>query len=1113
MNKVMKGRLTALIAAIAMVFVLSVCTFGQTTSGDLVGTVTDKSGAVVAKATVEAVNVATGVKATTTTNTSGEYRFNNLLPGTYEVTASSPNFSAAKIRVPVELNQTANARLTLGVGATSTTVEVTDTAAAVDTTTDQLQTTYDVKQAESLPTATIGLGVLNLSLLQAGVASSGGLGAGTGPAVSGQRPRNNNFTVEGVDNNNKGVTGPLIYVPNDSVSNFTVLQNQFSPEFGHSTGGQFNQSVLSGTNSYHGKLYEYFQNRKLNAMDTSLRLSGLTENPRFDNNRFGGQLGGPIVKNKLFFFASYERNPIGQIASPSGEIDAPTAAGYATATAFSGVSGTNLAQLQKFLGAAPAGTSTVPLGTLTNKQCVAPACVPVQVGPIDTTGPSFSNFQALTTSIDYNIGNNDQLRGRYLYNKQGSVDIAPSLPVFFTQIPQIWHLFALTEFHTFSPNLVNELRLGYNRNGQSFTVGNQTFPGMNVFPNLTIDDLGGVNIGPDPNAPQSAIQNLYQINDNINWTRGNHSFKFGGEYHKYITPQVFVQRSRGDYDWSTLSGFLLDQVPDFAERSGGGGGYSGDQYAIYGFVNDVWKVRPNLSLNLGLRYEFTSTPFGWTQQALNSIADVPGLITFGSPKAPKRDFMPRVGFAYSPGGHQNTSIRGGFGMGYDILYDNIGVLSRPPELGSSTVDCPSSNPVCPTSGFLANGAIPAQSGSGVVSLTPAEARANTASFLPNNVKYPYSMQWNFGIQHQFQSKYTAEVRYVGTRGVHLNVQNRLNAQSIVTPTNFLPTFLSAPDASTVAGLTKTLAQLNSQSNVTPAFANAGFDQSFIVGFMPFGGSIYHGLQTQLNRSFSNGLQFQAAYTWSHTIDDSTADFFSTVLTPRRQQDFRCLSCDRANSALDHRHRFTFQVLYDMPFFKHSNAFVKNVIGNWQFSPIYTYESGEWGSLQSGRDVNLDGDNAGDRVILNPNGIPGSSTDTSAILVDRGRRDKDGKVILDTVGYVANDPNAMFIRARAGALTNVGRNTLPTPPINNLDFSIIKRISFGERYSVEGGAQAFNLLNHPQYVPGNINQVNSTGVTSGTVRNFLIPGTDVFNQPSQVFRSNSRAMQLSLKFIF
>jgi hypothetical protein len=273
--------------------------------------------------------------------------------------------------------------------------------------------------------------------------------------------------------------------------------------------------------------------------------------------------------------------------------------------------------------------------------------------------------------------------------------------------------------------------------------------------------------------------------------------------------------------------------------------------------------------------------------------------------------------------------------------------------------------------------------------------------------------------------------------------------------------------------------------------------------MPFGGSIYHGLQTQLSRSFSNGLQFQTAYTWSHTIDDSTADFFSTVLTPRRQQDFQCLSCDRANSALDHRNRFTIQILYDMPFFKHSNAFVKNVLGNWQFSPVYTYETGEWGSLQSGRDVNLNGDNAGDRVMFNPAGTPGTSTDTSPLLNANGA----------TVGYVANDPHAMFIRLRPGALANVGRNTLPTPPINNLDFAVVKRISVTERYSVEAGAQAFNVLNHPQYVPGNINQVDSTSVTSTIARNFLIPGTDVFNAPNQVFRSNARTMQLSLKFIF
>ncbi len=206
-------------------------------------------------------------------------------------------------------------------GASTETVEVSGEAPIIDTTTTQLQTTYEGKTLQDLPIANLGvstngqnLGVLNLSLLDAGVGSTGGLGAGTGPSIGGQRPRNNNFTVEGVDNNDKGVTGPLIYVPPDAVSNFSVLQNQFSPEFGHSTGGQFNITVESGTNSFHGRVYEYFQNRNLNAVDTILANQGIFSNPRYDNNRFGGQLGGPIFKNKLFFFANFEYNPVGLAA-------------------------------------------------------------------------------------------------------------------------------------------------------------------------------------------------------------------------------------------------------------------------------------------------------------------------------------------------------------------------------------------------------------------------------------------------------------------------------------------------------------------------------------------------------------------------------------------------------------------------------------------------------------------------------------------------------------------------------------------------------------------------------------------------------------------------------
>jgi len=233
----------------------------QVISGDLVGTIYDKTGAVVPNATVEAVNVDTNVKTTTQANTLGEYRLNNLPAGIYDISASAANFATTKIdRVRVELNKVETLPITLEVRSSVSTVEVLGASQALDTTTSQVSTTFEEKQMADLPAASQGLGVLNLSLLSAGVASSGGIGAGVGPSVGGQRPRNNNFTIEGVDNNDKSVTGPLVTVPNDAVAEFTMLQNDFSPEYGHSSGGQFNQVIKSGTNSFHGTTYLYSQN-------------------------------------------------------------------------------------------------------------------------------------------------------------------------------------------------------------------------------------------------------------------------------------------------------------------------------------------------------------------------------------------------------------------------------------------------------------------------------------------------------------------------------------------------------------------------------------------------------------------------------------------------------------------------------------------------------------------------------------------------------------------------------------------------------------------------------------------------------------------------------------
>lgn len=1142
MNHPLKFKAFAYFSSILGFLALS-CSlaFGQAISGNITGTVLDSSGAAVTGADVTARNVATGVSWAAKTSSTGGYRFDNLPIGTYEISAKATGFQTTTEKVEVQLNKSGTANLTLTPGSASTTIEVSGIAQTLDTTTAQIQTTYEAKQLDDLPTTTLGvnaatgqnLGVLNLSMLDAGASSSGGLGAGTGPAVSGERPRNNNFTIEGVDNNNKTVTGPLVYTPSDAVANFTVLQNQFSPEFGHSNGGQFNIVIKSGTNDFHGRAYEYFQNRNLNAIDQSVVNSTAPGqpviNPRFDSNRYGGQFGGPIFKNKLFFFANYEYNEVGQASVPGAPLLAPTSTGYADLLAIPGISTANVQALQKY-AQAPSQTSTVAVGGVN---------IPVGILPI--SAPNFTNYKALTTSMDYDLSEKDQIRGRYIYNQNASLDTAAQLPIFFTPLVQPFHLATISEYHTFTPSITNEFRVGFNRFAQDFVVGNQTFlPTLDAFPNITINNLGDLNVGPDPNAPQYAIQNLYQAVDNLTWVKGPHTLTFGLEGRKYISPQKFIQRSRGDYDYTDLSQFAFDQTPggSVAQRSFGNVGYSGDQYAIYGFVNDIWKIRHNVSINLGLRYEYTSTPYGWTQQSLNSVANDPGLITFGSPQAPTKDFMPRVGFAYSPGTSGETSIRGGFGMGYDVLYDNIGVLSRPPQIGS-TVNCP--NPVCNPggAGFLAQGGIPPQNLSGITTLDQATARANTSSYLPNNVKYPYAETWNLGIQHVFAKDYTADIRYVGTRGVDLNVQNILNFVPGAGPGHEVPTFITPPSAATVAGLTTAWASADPSCNngtnamcpagagdypgtlaygyndvgtgpggfYDPRYFNAGFF-SPITSFQPWGASTYNGLQTQLNRRFSDGLQFQVAYTYSHMIDNSTADFFSTVIAPRRPQDFRNLQAERADSILDHPHRIVISSIYDSQWFKHDPSwFKRNLLGNYEIAPVFTWESGQLGTVQSGQDSNLNADAAPDRAIFNPTGTPGVGSDVIPVTNNTACG-----LPPCIVGWQAVNPNAQYIVAGLGTVPTAPRSTIRTPPINNWDITLVKHIYATERVHVELMAGFLNAFNHPQYVTGSPNQGLQISDT-GSQRNYFIPSQPNFENAKFSFPSNARTTQLGLKVDF
>jgi hypothetical protein len=539
--------------------------------------------------------------------------------------------------------------------------------------------------------------------------------------------------------------------------------------------------------------------------------------------------------------------------------------------------------------------------------------------------------------------------------------------------------------------------------------------------------------------------------------------------------------------------------------------YYGDQIATYLYANDQWKMNPHLTVNLGLRWEFTSVPYSERLQPLNSISNVPGLITFSEPQPQYKNFGPRIGVAYSPGDSGRTSIRAGFGMNYDVIIDNIGILALPPQL-STTVDLLTFNPNNIQTNFLANGGILPNTSTGP--LTQAEARAATSAFIPDQ-KLPYSIQWNFGIQHQFLNDYTFEARYLGTRGVHLDVQQRINYGSPVTAATALPTFFSQPTAAQLSGLTRTLGDFPADPQL-PAFAAAGFG-SAIVENSPIGNSVYHGLALQLNRRFSRGLQLIGAYTWSHNIDDSTADFFTTQLTPRRPQDFQDLRADRSSSALDRRHRLTLTALYDVPFYKTSSSwFLKNLLGNWEVAPIYTYESPEYATVQSAVDSNLNGDPAPDRVMINPAGVGKTGTDVTPINAS-GTAVPMGDPT--TAAYVANDPTAKYVVAGYGTIPNAGRNTLPIRPINNVDLSLIKRFSITERVKFEFQAQLSNALNHPQFTGGYLNHVdggnnNLVGVqqSSGT-KNLLTPGNPIFNRPDLAFSSNPRSMTLVAKITF
>lgn len=1101
---------------VTLVFLLlaafGVALFGQQTDSNIVGTVMDPMGSAIPNASVVATNKGTNIKYQATSDGQGDYRINDVPVGRYDISATAPGFAPRIIAdVQADLNHTAAVNISLAVGSVSTTMQVTEAPALIDTSSSQLQTTYDSRTAVDSPLSGMsrainGAGIYNLSLLGGGVATSGGIGYGVGPSVGGQRPENNSFSIDGVNNSNPYSTGPRIYVSNEAVDEMNVLTNQFNAEFGGASGGIFNVVVKTGTNSVHGSLFEYFQNRDLNAVDYSQVVAGSRTNARYDNNRFGGGIGGPIIKNKLFYYGNFEYNPQGFAAYPGYPVAAPTAAGISLLNNMSSLSKTNLGVFEKYVPVAPAklgNASTVVNG------------VQIPLGQLSFASPNYNNSYHGIAAVDYNLSGTDQLRGRYIYDKSAGLDSNAMLPVFFEPNPITNNSGSLSEFHNFSPTLENELRVSYSRNNARTSSGNFQFPGLSAFPNLQFDDLG-LQLGPDPYSPSGYILNSSELQDNLTKTIGRHTLKIGYSIDDYILSGYFVQNVRGNYDYASLQQYLLDQQPSgsaFGTPGSGTRSVGATNGVPFGYLNnaafiqDDWRVTSNLTFNLGVRYEYVTVPVGTRAQQYSAILNVPGVISFNAPQSANNEWSPRLGFAYSPGHDGKWTIRGGVSRSYDNTYINLNQNAEPAYYQTSQFV----NPAAPVSNFLANGGL---SGAVPPQTTVAQARAAISSYNWNQTR-PYALTGTVGVERSLGNDYVLEANYVHTKGVHLYNQTWMNFDSRVTPSNYIPTYFTQPTPAQLAGDKLTLGAL--QNTIVPggtatfpfnSLASYGFYNP-LISFKPSGNSQYDGLALQINKRYSNGLSYIAAYTWSHAFDDSTATLASTNLTPRRPQDFQNMAAEWASSALDRRQRFTFSPVYDFRPFRNGNWFMKNLVGNWNISGTYTFQSPEYVTVQNGIDANLNADSTGDRPIVNPYGAANTGTSVNGL-------NAAGQVVPtgnpNIVAYVAARPNARYVTAGLGALSNAGRNTFPLDRTDNIDAALTKQIQINERMGVQFGAQVYNLFNHSQFTGGYLSDV-SPFATGYINRSVFVPGSPYFGMINQFLPSNSRAMELTARFTF
>jgi len=634
--KMGKATLSVLLA-ILLAVVFTAPANAQSLTGTLRGVVLDQQGQVVPDAKVTLTNEGTGAETATTSSGAGTYNFPGLPSGDYKVKVEAKGFANyLRTGIQVQSSQVTDVTVNLEVATATTTVVVESGANTVQTESSQLSGTFDTKAIADIPIQTGAfLSVLNLAAFLPNTTTQLGGTSGMGGSIGGLRGRENSFSIDGTDNNDPTVTTATQQVIPDSVQELVINQNIYSAEYGRGAGGQFNVITKTGTNKLHFGAWLYNINRAYDAPDNQEKdaiASGATNDKRrFDFNRVGGEIGGPLWKDKLFVYGAYEFNNLGQQATAPAAL-APTSAGM---TLLNGMAADQ--PVKDLLAQFPVATAETCVET-TAAPLPANACplvngVPIPVGTVTSVAPSFTNQQDYIINGDYNFSQHS-LHGRYLKSRTRQPSFGASFPeaqfASFAAVDS--RRVILNDVWTATPHLVNDFKASFVRFGQFFPLSGVA----ENFPTLTVDNLQSITIGPNGNLPQHRAFDEYTLGDSLSWTHGRHTWKFGGQYYWFISPSVFLQNQRGQYGYTSLNQLVNDQLPskpNFTLQGLGNGFFSGNAKNFDLFVQDDIKLTSRLTLNLGLRYDFFGNPAGTKANALNSIANLPGTpLQFNVPK-------------------------------------------------------------------------------------------------------------------------------------------------------------------------------------------------------------------------------------------------------------------------------------------------------------------------------------------------------------------------------------------------------------------------------------------------------------------------------------------------